>query len=268
MGRRLRPSDKLGTRTRVKTAEPSEQPIVAFTDGAAKGNPGPGGWGAVIVTPDGHVTELGGRSPLTTNNQMELTGPIEVLTRLRRTPGALAMYADSTYVIRGIREWIWAWRKRNWKTTEGGDVLNRELWERLGALVAERGKTPIEWHYVRGHTGIPGNERVDEIATAFALGRRPELYDGPLIRYSVPIFDVPDDTSVPKRPPGSSPSRKTKTAPYSYLSVVDGEVMRHATWAECERRVKGRSGARFKKAMSAREEKAILREWGFEPPER
>jgi len=244
----------------------SEQPIVVFTDGAAKGNPGPGGWGAIILMPDGHVTELGGRAPHTTNNQMELTGPIEVLMRLRRIPGAVAMYTDSTYVIRGIREWIWAWRKRGWKTTEGGDVSNRELWERLGALVAERGTNGIEWHYVRGHTGIPGNERVDEIADAFALERQTTLYDGPLIRYPIPILDLPEDTSVPKRPAGSS-SRKGKATPYSYLSVVDDQVMRHATWAECERRVKGRSGARFKKAMNADDERAILRAWGVEAPE-
>jgi ribonuclease HI len=245
----------------------SEHPVVAFTDGAAKGNPGPGGWGAVIVTPDGHVTELGGRAAYTTNNQMELTGPIEVLMRLRRTPGALAIYTDSTYVIRGIREWIWAWRKRGWKTVEGVDVLNRELWERLGALVAARGAGQIEWHYVRGHTGIPGNERVDEIANAFALGRPPALYDGPLLRYPVPVLDVPDDTSVPKRAPASASARKDKIAPYSYLSVVDGQPMRHATWAECERRVKGRPGARFKKAASADDEIAILRAWGVEPPD-
>src|SRR2546428_9885636 len=91
-------------------------PVVVFADGAAKGNPGPGGWGAIVVTPDGHVTELGGGARHTTNNQMELTAPIEALTHLQRTPGAVAIYTDSTYVIRGIREWIWAWRKRNWKT--------------------------------------------------------------------------------------------------------------------------------------------------------
>lgn len=243
----------------------SEQPIVVFTDGAAKGNPGPGGWGVVIATPNGHVTELGGGAAHTTNNQMELTAPIEALRRLQRTPGALAIYTDSTYVIKGIREWIWAWRKRGWKTAEGKGVLNRELWEALASLVAARGEGGIEWHYVRGHTGIPGNERVDEIANAFALKRHPELYDGPLLRYPLPIFDVPDDTSVPKRAPGASSSGKSKAAAYSYLSVVDGTPMRHATWAECERRVKGRSGARFKKAMSAADEVAILRAWGCAP---
>jgi len=242
----------------------SKQPIVVFTDGAAKGNPGPGGWGVVIATPDGHVTELGGGSAHTTNNQMELTGPIEALRHLQQQPGALAIYTDSTYVIRGIREWIWAWRRRGWKTSEGTDVLNRELWERLASLVAARGKDQIEWHYVRGHTGVPGNERVDEIANAFALKHHPQLYDGPLLRYPLPIFDLPDDTTVPSRAAGA-PSSKTKAAAYSYLSVVDGKPMRHATWAECERRVKGRSGAKFKKAMSAADESTILRAWGYAP---
>ena len=243
----------------------SDQRIVVFTDGATKGNPGPGGWGAIVVTPDGHVTELGGGSPLTTNNQMELTGPIEVLTHLRRTPGIVAIHTDSTYVIRGIREWIWAWRKRDWKTTAGNDVSNRELWERLAALAGERGKAGLEWHYVRGHTGIVGNERADEIADAFALRRRPSLYRGPLIRYPLPILDVPDDTSVPKRTTATSSAGKSKAPAYSYLSVVDGKPMRHATWADCERRVKGRSGARFKKALSASDEVAILSSWGYRP---
>jgi ribonuclease HI len=242
----------------------NDQPIVVFTDGGAKGNPGPGGWGVVIVTQDGRVTELGGGAAPTTNNQMELTGAIAALERLRGTPGALAVYTDSTYVIKGIREWIWAWRRRGWKTAEGSDVLNRELWERLSAAVATRGKDPIEWHYVRGHTGIPGNERVDEIATAFGLRQAIALYDGPLLGYPRAILDLPDDTSVPKRAAGSA-AAQPKRAAYSYLSVVDGKPMRHATWPECDRRVRGRSGALFKKAMSAADEAAILREWRFDP---
>lgn len=241
----------------------SEQPIVVFTDGAAKGNPGPGGWGVVVVTPDGHVTELGGGSTHTTNNQMELTAPIEALRRIQRAPGSVALYTDSTYVIRGIREWIWGWRKRGWKTATGGDVLNRPLWEQLAQLVESRGHDAIAWHYVRGHTGVPGNERVDEIANAFALKRPVELYDGSLLRYAVPILDIPDDTSVPKRSSNASSSQKAPA--YSYLSVVDGKPMRHTTWPECERRVKGRSGARFKKTRSADDERAILSAWGFAP---
>jgi ribonuclease HI len=241
------------------------RPIVVFTDGAAKGNPGPGGWGVVIVTPEGRVSELGGGAAHTTNNRMELTAPIEALRHLQDTPGAVALYADSTYVIRGIREWIWAWRRRGWKTAEGNDVLNRELWERLSQLVQARGAKNVEWHYVRGHVGIAGNERADEIANAFALRDNPGLYDGPLKGYPLPLLDIPDDTSLPQRSSSTSSGAKRTAAPYSYLSVVDGVPMRHATWPECERRVKGRSGARFKKAMSADDEAAILRAWGFDP---
>src|SRR5689334_22942892 len=98
-----------------------QHPIVVFTDGGAKGNPGPGGWGVVIVTPDGHVTELGGGAAVATNNQMELTGAIRALGTTGTTgkTGKVAIYTDSTYVIKGIREWIWGWRKRGWKTAEG-----------------------------------------------------------------------------------------------------------------------------------------------------
>lgn len=250
------------------------QQIVVFTDGAAKRNPGPGGWGVVIVTPDGHVTELGGGAALTTNNKMELTGAIQALTRLAGVSGPLAVYTDSTYVIQGIEQWVHNWRRRGWKTATGGEVMNRELWEALSGLTAARPVRSIAWHYVRGHTGIPGNERVDEIADAFAVQGRVTLYDGPLAGYGIPILDIPDDTSVPARstPAGGSRgsgvgggSGKSKGPAYSYLSVVDGTPMRHSTWAECERRVTGRSGAKFKKATSETDQAAILRSWRFEP---
>ncbi len=241
----------------------ADYPIVVFADGAAKGNPGPGGWGAIVVTPNGHVAELGGGAKHTTNNQMELTAVIEALKHVRGARGKVAIYTDSTYVIRGIREWIWGWRKRGWKTAEGTAVLNREYWEALFGLVAARASAgALSWHYVRGHSGVPGNERVDEIATQFAAARRPHLYAGPLLRYPIAVLDLPDDTTLPEQK-AEKPPRGKKAPAYSYLSVVDGKPMRHATWLECERRVKGRSGARFKKAMSAADEAAILRTWGF-----
>jgi ribonuclease HI len=242
-----------------------EQQIVVFTDGASKRNPGPGGWGVVIVTPAGHVTEMGGGAALTTNNKMELTGAIQALTRLQGTGGPVAVYTDSTYVIQGIEQWVHNWRRRGWRTATGGEVLNRELWEELSGLTAARGARTISWHYVRGHIGIPGNERVDAIADACALQQRVTLYEGPLAAYGIPILDLPDDTSVPKRSASSSAGGKPKVAAYAYLSVVDGKPMRHDTWAECEQRVKGRSGARFKKATSAADQAEILRSWQFEP---
>ena len=177
----------------------SDRPIVAFSDGASKGNPGPGGWGVVIVTADGLVAELGGRAAHTTNNRMELTGAIEALSEVRSLAGRVAVYTDSTYVIKGISEWIWAWRRRGWKTAEGNEVLNRDLWEQLAGLVEARGKGGIEWHYVRGHVGTPGNERVDEIADTLARHGEVELYRGPLLAYGREILDLPEDTSVPKR---------------------------------------------------------------------
>ena len=233
---------------------------IIFCDGATKGNPGPGGWGAIVVTLDGRVTELGGAAAHTTNNKMELTAAIRALEFIQDIDGPVAVYTDSTYVIKGIREWIWAWRRRGWKTAEGKDVLNRDLWEQLSSLVEARGKGGIGWHYVRGHQGICGNERVDEIADSVARGVGVELYCGELAGYGRPILDIPEDTDVPARRASSSATRKSGP-PHSYLSVVDGKPMRHATWADCERRVKGRPGARFKKAMSAADEAAILRDW-------
>ena len=235
--------------------------IVVFTDGAAKGNPGPGGWGAVVVLHGERVRELGGGSRHTTNNRMELTAPIEVFANLNAISGAVAIYTDSTYVIKGMQEWIPSWQRRGWKTVEGKDVLNRDLWERLWQLVQSR-TDKVEWHYVRGHIGIPGNERVDEIANAFALQDNPGLYEGPIAEYPVKVFDIPEDTRLPSSNGGSKPGFSKNAKPYSYLSVVDGAAMRHSSWTECEQRVKGRSGARFKKAMSAEDESEILKAWG------
>ena len=247
------------------SGEISDQ-IVVFTDGAAKGNPGPGGWGVVIATPEGHVTELGGGAAHTTNNKMELSGAIAALTHVEGEPLRIAVYTDSTYVIQGITQWVHGWRRRGWKTAEGQEVLNRELWEELWSLASARGTGrtgSLEWHWVRGHVGTAGNERADEISVAFAMKKSIELYDGPLIGYDRPLYDLPDHTTVPKRSPGSS--AKTKTAAHAYLSVVDGVPMRHATWADCERRVKGRSGARFKKATSEADVAVVLRSWGIDP---
>jgi ribonuclease HI len=259
----------------------SEKRIIVFTDGASKRNPGPGGWGVIIIRPDGHVTELGGGAAHTTNNRMELTGAIQALTHIEGTSGPVSIYTDSSYVIQGITGWVHGWKRRGWKTATGSDVLNRELWEELSTLVAARGLRAIAWHHVRGHAGIAGNERVDEIADSFALGTPVPLYDGPLSGYAVPVLDLHGEPDVPQpsprngsqapaSDPGSTRSangsrRRAKGAAYSYLSVVDGKPMRHTTWAECEQRVKGRAGARYKKAMSPEEQDEILRAWSFSP---
>lgn len=238
-------------------------PIVVFTDGAAKGNPGPGGWGVIVVVPGQRVTELGGGSPHTTNNKMELSGAIAALAHVADQPGPVAIYTDSTYVIQGITKWVWGWRTRGWKTAAGADVLNRDLWEQLSALVSARARGEVDWRWVRGHIGTPGNERVDQIAVSFSVQQPTDLYDGPFDAYPLPILQLPDDTALPKRPAGTPSSSRSRAAAHSYLSIVDGVLMRHQTWAECEGRVKGRAGAKFKKATSATDESAILRGWGI-----
>ena len=230
-----------------------------FSDGACSGNPGPGGWGSIIVRPDGEVHELGGGDGATTNNKMELMGTIAALEMVHDSPLRILVFTDSTYVIKGITQWVWGWRQRGWLTAEGNPVANRELWERLVRVVAARPKTGgIDWRYVRGHTGVAGNERCDEIAVAFSKKQRVDLYRGPLLKYQVPVHDLPDAKGdLPEQRP-----KQQKQAAYSYLSVVDGVPQRHRTWAECERRVKGRSGARFKKAISEADERNILASWG------
>jgi ribonuclease HI len=133
--------------------------VEIYTDGACRGNPGPGGWGALLTAGE-HMKELSGAEALTTNNRMELTAVIRALEALKR-PSQLRIFTDSEYVRRGITEWVRGWKARGWKTADRKPVKNQDLWERLDALAAAH---EIEWRWVRGHSGIPGNERVDQLA--------------------------------------------------------------------------------------------------------
>ncbi len=239
----------------------AQRPILAYADGSSRGNPGPGGWGAVVITPEDQVIELGGAGGHTTNNRMEMLAAVQALVQAQTIAGPIEIRTDSAYVINGVTKWIFAWRKRGWQTIDGKDVLNRDLWETLARLAGERGSAnKVSWKHVRGHEGEAGNERVDEIATGFATGAPPQLYVGPLQTYPVPILTSTPATSS-TRPVPASKSRSSAKA-YSYLSLVGGEARRHTTWSECESRVKGVSGAKFKKATSALEEANILRDWG------
>jgi len=230
-----------------------------FTDGACTGNPGPGGWGAVILTPQGYVYELGDSHPSTTNNRMELAGAIHALMRVKDYKGRVWLYTDSTYLIRGITQWIHGWRKKRWVASDGKDVQNRDLWESLQSVVMDRPKGSVDWRYVRGHKGVPGNERCDEIAVGFSQGKRLSLYQGSLTSYPVAITDLPDPEPLPEM----KKSNEKKPPPHSYLSLVNGVIERHTTWKECEARVKGRPGAKFKKAATAKDEIEILAGWGY-----
>jgi len=133
--------------------------ITIYTDGACKGNPGPGGWG-VLLQYGGHEKELYGGEQETTNNRMELTAVIEALKQVKYSCH-IDLYSDSSYVLNGITQWLANWKKNNWKTAAKKAVKNEDLWRELDQLVQTH---QINWHWVKGHAGEPGNERADELA--------------------------------------------------------------------------------------------------------
>ena len=145
--------------------------VEAFTDGACRGNPGPGGWG-VVLRAGKRVKELSGGEPMTTNNRMELKAAIEGLAALKE-PCRVALYTDSRYVRSGITEWLPAWRARGWRTADRKPVKNRDLWMELAELAARH---HVTWHWVKGHSGHPENERADELAN---VGLDAMLEEGP-----------------------------------------------------------------------------------------
>ncbi|PID65427.1 MAG: ribonuclease HI [Gammaproteobacteria bacterium] len=133
--------------------------VIIYTDGACKGNPGVGGWGALLRYGE-HEKAICGAEHDTTNNRMELTAAIKALELLTR-PCQIELWTDSTYVKKGISEWIVAWKKNNWKTAAKKPVVNQDLWQRLDKLTQQH---DISWHWVKGHAGHPGNEMADQLA--------------------------------------------------------------------------------------------------------
>jgi len=162
----------MSTASSTKHPTPTEAtPAIArpqlgvYTDGACKGNPGRGGWGAWLSS-GGHEKELFGGEALTTNNRMELTAVIEALASLKRTCDVI-LYTDSEYVRKGITEWIHGWKTRGWKTADKKPVKNADLWQRLDAL---RTLHRVDFRWVKGHAGDPGNERADALANKGCAG--------------------------------------------------------------------------------------------------
>jgi len=161
-----------------------KEKIIIYTDGSARGNPGKAGWGVIVLSlwndklkiknKKLKVMELGGASKYATNNQMELTAPIEALKYLKKikVSNSIEIFSDSKYVILGITDWIFNWQKNNWKNTAKKPVLNKKLWEKLYEL--SKG-FKIKWTYIEGHKGNKYNERADEIATNFADGNKIKL---------------------------------------------------------------------------------------------
>lgn len=220
---------------------------IIFTDGSSRGNPGPGGWGVIIITEE-KAFELGGRENETTNNRMEMTAVISALGSVS-SDEEITLYTDSAYVLNGATRWVKGWEKNNWKTSTKDDVLNKDLWQKMVEVTTHKN---INWQLIKGHSGTAGNERCDVIATSFADNTPTVLYNGPRDGYDI---DIKINQSV------SNKKTKSKSKAYSYVSVVDGVVRTHKTWDECKERVNGMSGARYKKSISPADEEEIVKEF-------
>ncbi len=255
----------------MKLATITDTHFILFTDGSSRGNPGPGGYGAVAVYTNGKgevcVDELGGREDQTTNNRMELKAVIEGLKNFigyyeHLEEYTCTVYLDSAYVQNGITKWVKGWKRNGWVTGTKDEVKNKDLWIELDQLVQD---IRVEFVRIAGHADISGNERCDEIATLYADNKPVTLYSGLLASYPVEqeknILEVEaTEEGLDKKAKSSSKKSSSRKA-YSYVSYVDGKIQVDQDWKSCEARVKGKSGARFKKSISPIDEKMIIEEF-------
>ncbi|MEQ1721971.1 MAG: ribonuclease HI [Pseudobdellovibrio sp.] len=240
--------------------------VTIYCDGACSGNPGPGGYGSIVIY-NGRVVELGDSHPATTNNRMEMAAVVAALNYCVKKLASekiesIQVFTDSVYVIRGITQWIFGWKKRGWKNAANEEVSNQDIWVELDKTV-QNVKTKlnceIKWNFVKGHSGVAGNERCDEIGVAFSKDDYIDLYNGPAESY---VFDVNDLPEIRPLPEMKSKSSSSGPKTVWYLSYINGVLTKHATWSECEAVVKGRA-AKFKKVSNAEEEAAVKKSWGI-----
>lgn len=221
---------------------------VIYCDGSAIGNPGAGGWGAVLISDEKAggrmVIEIGGSEKHTTNNRMELTASIEAIKKSKNE--VVHVKTDSKYLVDGITRWVFGWERNGWKTAQKTEVLNKDLWKELMMLCKSK---DVAFEHVRGHSGHVMNERVDVIANSYARGEKIKLFLGDEKSYKLFLEDSP-------KPRVTAKSGKA----YSYVSLVNGVVKTHSTWRECEERVKGMK-AKFKKSLSFEDERKIIDEF-------
>ncbi len=235
----------------------NSQSIILYTDGASRGNPGPGGWGAILIGSD-TVVELAGAQNPATNNQMELQAVIEGLAyaRTHYSDAIIELHADSRYVLNGIEKWLDGWVRKGWVTMAKKPVENRKQWETLLELRDHFGKK-LKLNKVDGHSGHLYNDRCDELAVAAALEREHILFTGTVDDYATQLMNNPPSSE--KKP--ASKSSSNKGAAYSYVSMVDGIVHADKDWATCEKRVKGKKGAKYKKVFSKSEETELMQDY-------
>lgn len=248
----------------------SKNEIVIYGDGACSGNPGPGGFGAILLFPDHSVVELAERYAQTTNNRMEISAVLKAIELILETPfitttDQIQIFTDSVYLIRGATQWMFGWKKKGWKNATNEPIANPDLWQLMDKILYQvkikNPKLKIEWNFVKGHAGIHGNERCDELAVAMSKNESIDLYQGPAERYHFDILQLPEKKPLPEMNKNRDSGEAKKAA--WYLSLVNGVLKTHKTWPECEAVVKGRPGVKFKKVTSSDEEAQIKKLWGL-----
>lgn len=236
--------------------------LIIYTDGASRGNPGPGGWAAVIIAGD-HAMEIAGSAAVATNNQMELAAVEAVLadSGALSWDGPVVVYSDSMYAINGLTKWAKGWERNGWITSTKTPVENKGQWQNLLSLMKQYG-TRISIEKVKGHAGDLYNERCDELAVDAALGKNPTLFSGTVADYKTFLDEQGySEIGAGKLSAAKKPSSKKGEAAYSYVSLVDGVVHADKTWSACEQRVKGKKGAKYKKVFSKDEETALMQDY-------
>ena len=241
--------------------------IIIYTDGSSRGNPGLGGWAAIIMT-DTDVVEIAGSQRVATNNQMELMAVESALSYVRNHDASqyvgaeLFVHADSAYVLNGLQSWLDGWVRNGWMTSAKKPVENRTQWEALRELRDFFGNRLVLVK-VAGHSGHAYNDRCDEIAVSAALAKSSDelqsvLFSGTRKEYEAMLgAAAPAKLSAEKKSSSTSSGKK----PYSYVSFVDGVAHADATWAACESRVKGKKNAKFKKVFSKAEEASLIQDY-------
>jgi len=224
-----------------------------FTDGACSGNPGPGGYGYLWLSPDFKVFEGGGFSPDSTNNQMELTAILEGIRARPKDALSITLYTDSRYALDGLTKYLHRWVKNGFKTTTQTSVKNETIWQQLYNEILNQNEFRITYQWVKGHAGIPLQERVDDIARLYSLSmgaptpihlRQGESVD--------PVLHA-QAGQVPK-----------KSFDAYYLVYKNNHLSRYSTWEDCKKAVSGEAKVRYKKIHRAEEEQECMRKWGLE----
>jgi len=240
----------------------AEKTLIIYTDGASRGNPGLGGWAAVIIAGT-HAMEIVGNVERATNNQMELAGVEAVLSDSGALSwdGPVVVYSDSMYVINGMTKWVKGWERNDWITSAKTPVENKAQWQNLLKLIQEYGKR-LSVEKVKGHAGDLYNERCDELAVAAALGEKPEVFSGTVEQYKIFLEGKGfSEMKLAFKKAAVKSKSKSDAVAYSYVSMVNGIVHADKTWAACEKRVKGAKGAKYKKVFSKAEETSLMQDY-------